>query len=156
MEAEGILTDSFDYIFESKHTILFADYNEVTAQYTDSDYNLNTGTLEQHNDPEGTPVLAEERYYRAVYAKARSEKIATRFLEEQEQLTIKDEFIEEIGCETEVLSIEGFGTVTLFCTKDMMDQYLFVRKGNEIEFINYEGPDKLENHIEEIIGDLSN
>ena len=156
MEKQGILTDSFDYLFESKHTVLFTDYNEVIAQYTDSDYNIDTGTLQQHNDPEGTPILSEERYYRAVYAKARSEKIADRFLEEQEQLTIKDELIEEIGCETEALSIEGFGIVTLICTKDMMDQYLFVRKGNEIEFINYEGPEKLENHIEEIIGDLIN
>ena len=35
-------------------------------------------------------------------------------------------------------------------------QYLFLRRGKEIEYICYLGPENLEDHVEEIIGDLDN
>ena len=57
MQAKGHWPDSYDYWVTPKKTILFSEYREVYAEYSDSDINLDTGALQKHNDPEGTPVL---------------------------------------------------------------------------------------------------
>ena len=97
MQSEGHWTDSYDYEVTSEHTALFSEYREVSAEYTEFDVNINTGALQKHNDPEGTPVLSEERYYWAMYAKARTEKIAARFLDEEKQYVIKHDLVDKLG-----------------------------------------------------------
>lgn len=154
MEAEGKWVSSYSYLVTSKQTVLFSEYREVLAEYTDSDYNLDTGALQKHNDPEGTPVLSEEYYYFAIYAKARSEKIAARYLEESRQLAIKGDLVDKFGSDEKVFSAEGFDMVKYLHTYDIGYQYLFLRKGKEIEYICYLGPENLEDHVETIIEDL--
>lgn len=154
MQSEGHWRDSYDYEVTSKHTVLFSEYKEVLAEYTESDVNINVGTLQNHNDPEETPVLSGERYYRAVYAKARTEKIATRFLDEEKQHVIKHDLVDKLGSDEKLLSAEGFDTVEYLHTYDIGYQYLLLRNGKEIEYICYLGPGKLEDHVEAIIKDL--
>ena len=154
MQSEGYWRDSYDYEVTSKHTVLFSEYKEVLAEYTESDVNINVGTLQNHNDPEETPVLSGERYYRAVYAKARTEKIATRFLDEEKQHVIKHDLVDKLGSDEKLLSAEGFDTVEYLHTYDIGYQYLLLRNGKEIEYICYLGPGKLEDHVEAIIKDL--
>ena len=91
-----------------------------------------------------------------MYAKARSEKIAARYLEENKRSINKDDLVEKFGSDEKSISAEGFDTVDYLHTYDIGYQYLFLRKGKEIEYICYLGPENLEDHIEEIIGDLSN
>ena len=155
MQAEGHWPDSYDYWVTPKKTILFSEYKEVYAEYSDSDIS-DTGALQIHNDPEGTPILSEERYYWGMYAKARSEKIAARYLEENRQSVIKDDLVNKLGSDEKTFSAKGFDEAYYLHTYDIGYQYLFLRKGKEIEYICYLGPEKLEDHIEEIIGDLSN
>ena len=155
MQAEGHWPDSYDYWVTPKKTILFSEYKEVYAEYSDSDIS-DTGTLQKHNDPEGTPILSEERYYWGMYAKARSEKIAARYLEENRHSVIKDDLVNKLGSDEKTFSAKGFDEAYYLHTYDIGYQYLFLRKGKEIEYICYLGPEKLEDHIEEIIGDLSN
>ena len=155
MQAEGHWPDSYDYWVTPKKTILFSEYKEVYAEYSDSDIS-DTGTLQKQNDPEGTPILSEERYYWGMYAKARSEKIAARYLEENRQSVIKDDLVNKLGSDEKTFSAKGFDEAYYLHTYDIGYQYLFLRKGKEIEYICYLGPEKLEDHIEEIIGDLSN
>lgn len=156
MATEGCQPDSYDYFVTSNHTILFNEYREIQAQYTDSDYDLETGTLQQHNDPEGTPVLSEDRLYHAVYAKAGSEKTAARFLTEQKHMTTTNDLFDKTGSKEKPLTAEGFDTAEYLCTYDLADQYLFLRKGNIIEYIHYEGPENLESHAAAIMRDLDN
>ena len=156
MQSEGYWPDSYDYWVTPRETILFSEYREVYAEYSDSDINLETGALQKHNDPEGTPLLSEEHYYFAIYAKARSEKIAARYLEENRQSVIKDDLVDKFGSDEKSISAEDFDTVDYLHTYDIGYQYLFLRRGKEIEYICYLGPEKLEDHIEEILGDLSN
>ena len=155
MQAEGHWPDSYDYWVTPKKTVLFSEYKEVYAEYSDSDIS-DTGALQIHNDPEGTPILSEEHYYWGMYAKARSEKIAARYLEENKRSINKDDLVEKFGSDEKSISAEGFDTVDYLHTYDIGYQYLFLRKGKEIEYICYLGPENLEDHIEEIIGDLSN
>lgn len=154
MQAKGHWPDSYDYWVTPKETILFSEYREVYAEYSDSDINLDTGTLQKYNDPEGTPVLSEERYYRGVYAKARTEKIAERYLEEKRQNVIKDDLVDKLGSDEKSFSAKGFDEVYYLHTYDIGYQYLFLRKGKEIEYICYLGPENLQNHVEAIIEDL--
>ena len=155
MQAEGHWPDSYDYWVTPKKTVLFSEYKEVYAEFSDSDIS-DTGALQIHNDPEGTPILSEEHYYWGMYAKARSEKIAARYLEENKRSINKDDLVEKFGSDEKSISAEGFDTVDYLHTYDIGYQYLFLRKGKEIEYICYLGPENLEDHIEEIIGDLSN
>ena len=155
MQAEGHWPDSYDYWVTPKKTILFSEYKEVYAEFSDSDIS-DTGALQIHNDPEGTPILSEERYYWGMYAKARSEKIAARYLEENRQSVIKDDLVNKLGSDEKTFSAKGFDEAYYLHTYDIGYQYLFLRKGKEIEYICYLGPEKLEDHIEEIIEDLSN
>ena len=89
-----------------------------------------------------------------MYAKARTEKIAARFLDEEKQYVIKHDLVDKLGSDEKSLSAEGFDTVEYLHTYDIGYQYLFLRKGKEIEYICYLGPGKLEDHIEAIIKDL--
>ncbi|MBR0455360.1 MAG: DUF2812 domain-containing protein [Firmicutes bacterium] len=155
MQAEGHWPDSYDYWVTPKKTVLFSEYKEVYAEFSDSDIS-DTGALQIRNDPEETPILSEERYYWGMYAKARSEKIAARYLEENKRSINKDDLVEKFGSDEKSISAEGFDTVDYLHTYDIGYQYLFLRKGKEIEYICYLGPENLEDHIEEIIGDLSN
>ena len=154
IQSEGKWVSSYGYLITKKHTVLFSEYTEVLAEYTDSDINLETGALQKHDDPEGTPALSEERYYFAVYAKARSEKIAARYLEESKQATIKDDLTDQFGSDEKTISAEGLDAVEYLHTYDIGYQYLFLRKGSTIEYIRYLGPEKLEDHANAIIADL--
>ena len=155
MQAEGHWPDSYDYWVTPKKTVLFSEYKEVYAEFSDSDIS-DTGALQIHNDPEGTPILSEERYYWGMYAKARSEKIAARYLEENRNSIVKDDLVDKFGSDEKSISAKDFDTVDYLHTYDIGYQYLFLRRGKEIEYICYLGPENLEDHIKEIIGDLSN
>ena len=64
--------------------------------------------------------------------------------------------MESVEIKRVLRSAKGFDEAYYLHTYDIGYQYLFLRKGKEIEYICYLGPEKLEDHIEEIIGDLSN
>ena len=154
MQSEGHWPDSYDYWVTPKKTILFSEYREVYAEYSDSDINLDTGALQKHNDPEGTPVLSEEHYYWGMYAKARTDKIAAQYLEENRQNVIKDDLVDKLGSDEKSFPAKGFDEVYYLHTYDIGYQYLFLRKGKEIEYICYLGPENLQDHVETIIEDL--
>mgnify|MGYP007092184365 CR=1 FL=1 len=69
---------------------------------------------------------------------------------------VKDDLVDKFGSDEKSISAEDFDTVDYLHTYDIGYQYLFLRRGKEIEYICYLGPENLEDHIEEIIGDLSN
>ena len=89
-----------------------------------------------------------------MYAKARTEKIAERYLEENRQNVIKDDLVDKLGSDEKSFSAKGFAEVYYLHTYDIGYQYLFLRKGKEIEYICYLGPENLQDHVETFIKDL--
>ena len=71
------------------------------------------------------------------------------------QSVIKEDKVDKLGSDEKSLSAEGFDTAEYLRTNDIGYQYLFLRRGKEIEYICYLGPENLEDHAEAIMKDLS-
>lgn len=158
MRAEGLWPEDYDYDINEKHTLLFTDLREVLAQYdSESDINLQTGALQKHNNPDGTPILSETRYYRAIYAVARTESIAARFLAEEKYIQLDADEADLYGADEKEVPVPGLDQAIYLQTHDISPgyQYLFLRRGRNIEIIHYQGPEDLKEHADEISLDLS-
>ena len=70
------------------------------------------------------------------------------------QNVIKDDLVDKFGSDEKSFSAKGFDEVYYLHTYDIGYQYLFLRKGKEIEYICYLGPENLQDHVETFIIDL--